>query len=418
VGIDVTAKVLKSAGKEERKTLKTGADGRATFEGLPAGATFQALTIVDGQSLATSEFVVPDQGGARFLLVTESASDKPASAPETPDPHAGMANVKDQAPGPQLAGVRGGSVAPKEGNKPGTLVLYLHDTDGKPIAQQTVQLGRADRTNNGVEFLPAITNDSGMVRYEGLIQDEKTDYAAIFERDGLRVGTDAFVMATKSGMEGTLRMPQRTQDLRVLRISQNSRIMIEPREETISVLQNLLIENTSDKVFDPGQKGIFIPLPVGFSGAERLPGGANLDLLDGQGAILRSLVPPTPSIAFSIQARMGFLLNSKDQSEVEIVQPMPFGMAGGLVMVPGQFPITLHAPGLREKAPERDDSGGTLRIYELDTILPGGALRLTLLGLPTRPKTGKWIAGGLCLLLIAGGIVGIRRARPHSTAKT
>ena len=193
--------------------------------------------------------------------------------------------------------------------------------------------------------------------------------------------------------------------------------MLEPREESINVLQNLVVENTSDKVFDPGPKGVFIPLPAGFFGAERLPGGANLDLLDGQGAILRALVPPTPTIAFAVQARMGFILNSKEQSEMQVVQPMPFGMAGGLVMIPGQFPVTIAAPGLREKPPEHDESGATLRIYELDSIPPGGALRLTILGLPTRPKFGKYIAGGICLLLIAGGIFAIRRTRPHPSAK-
>jgi hypothetical protein len=86
-------------------------------------------------------------------------------------------------------------------------------------------------------------------------------------------------------------------------------------------------------------------------------------------------------------------------------------MAGGFVMTPGEIPVTLAAPGLRARTPERDDNGNELRIYELDAIAPGSALRLTLQGIPTHASVGKWVALALVLALVAAGIVGARRSR-------
>jgi hypothetical protein len=93
---------------------------------------------------------------------------------------------------------------------------------------------------------------------------------------------------------------------------------------------------------------------------------------------------------------------------------MPIGLQGGLVLVPSEYTIGLSAPGLRAHPPERDDNGNELRMFELDSVVPGQALHLTVLGLPTRQQTGKWIAAVLAGLLVAGGVVASRRPRQTS----
>jgi hypothetical protein len=421
IGVEVIATVVTGKGKPEIRKTKTGADGRATFEKVAADANFQANVTVDGEKLSTAEFPMPGKGGVRFLLIAGEESEEEADphAAMAADPHAGMANPPG-APGateaPAIPGVRGGKVSPKEGTPPGRLVLRILGQDGSPIAKQLVRIGKSNRATKDVEFLTATSDENGVATWEKLQPGKTIDYVALIERDGIRVGTDAFAVDEQAGLEGELRMPGRTSDTRVLRVSSSSRMMIEPREDSLSILQNLVIENTSDKLFEPDAKGVFLPLPAGFTGAEKLPGGVNLDLLDGQGAIMRIPVSPSTSNAFVAQARMGFVLDSKNKDVMEIVQPMPFGLAGGMLMVPGQFPLTLSAPGLREKPAEKDDSGAILRVFELDAIAPGAALRLTISGLPKRPVAGKLIAGGISLLLVAAGILGALRGKRSSTS--
>ena len=410
MGVDVIATVVTGKAKPETRKTMTGADGRATFEKVATGAKFQADVTVDGEKLATAEFTMPGKGGVRFLLIAGEESE------EGGDPHAGVANAPGAQEAPPIPEVLGGKVALKEGTPPGRLVLLILGQDGKPIVGQPVRIGKSKRATKDLEFLDGTSDENGVATWEKLPPGNEIDYVALIERDGIRVGTNAFSVGEQTGLEGELRMPGRTSDTRVLRVSAHTRMMIEPREDSLSILQNLIIENTSDKLFEPDAKGVFLPLPAGFTGAEKLPGGVNLDLLDGQGAIMRIPVAPTTSAALSAQARMGFTLNSKDKGAIEIVQPMPFGLAGGMLMVPAQFPLTISAPGLREKPAEKDDAGLTLRIFELDAIAPGSALRLTISGLPKRPLVGKLITGGICLLLVGAGILGARRAKGSSTA--
>ena len=63
-GIDVE---LHGAGAVRRAT--TGLDGRAQFEGLPAGARVHVRTVVGGEPLQSAPFDVPARGGIRTILV-------------------------------------------------------------------------------------------------------------------------------------------------------------------------------------------------------------------------------------------------------------------------------------------------------------------------------------------------------------
>jgi hypothetical protein len=193
-------------------------------------------------------------------------------------------------------------------------------------------------------------------------------------------------------------------------------MMVEPREDSIAFLQNLVVENTSDKVFDPGPRGLLGPLPDGCASAEKMAGGAEVELKEGSGAILHGLLPPTDDPAAATQVRVGCVIGTHETSEVEIVQPMPLGMQGGLVMIPATLAVGLSAPGIRTRPAERDDNGTELRVYDLDSLPAGQPLRLVVYGLPTRGQAGKWIAGILAALLVAGGVIAARRPRRPTPA--
>jgi hypothetical protein len=391
-------------GKQKSATLKTGDDGRAIFKDIPAGSTFGAKTTVEGENLATAQFTVPDQGGTRLLVMVG------AQAAEAMNEMTGGAAAAGMPAQPKALGVRSGKVEARDGLKAGTLEVSVLAADGKPMPGIGVDLGRVQHAGSGVDFVHAVSDNAGIAHFADLKSGEGA-YAAVVESDGMRIGTPAFQLDDKRGAAGEIRLPGRTSDLSALHISASSRMMVELREDAIGVLQNLMVENTSDKVFDPGPRGLFIPLPEGFAGAEKLPGGVDLEIKEGVGVFFHALLPPAQSPGATAQVRLGYVLTTHETPDYEIVQPLPIGLQGGLVLVPGEYTIGLSAPGLRAHPPERDDNGNELRMFELDSVAPGQALRLTVLGLPTRQQTGKWIAAVLAGLLVAGGVVASRRPR-------
>jgi hypothetical protein len=409
-GADVIGSWKTPDGKVKTSTVKTGNDGRAVFANLPVGGTFIARAIVEGETLATQAFVVPDQGGTRFLMmVGAEGAQAMGAAPSTPAAGATAGTAEAHGGQPQQLGIRSGRVEPSDNVKAGSVELKVIDADGKPVAGVGVDMAHA--TGKSVESVHAVTDDHGVAHFAAQKADNTTIYAAVIAHDGMRVGTPAFVLEAKRGAAGEIKMPGRTDSLSVLRIASSSRMMVELREEALGLLQNLVIENTSDKIFDPGPRGLFVPLPEGFTGAEKLPGGSDIEIKEGVGVFLHAPILPGTSAAASVQVRLGYVLATHETREFEIIVPMPIGLQGGLVLVPADHPIGLSAPGLRTRASERDDNGNELLIFELDAVPAGQALHLTVLGLPTHSRNGRWIAAALAGLLVAGGIVASRRPR-------
>ena len=63
---------------QDKRTIKTDAQGRAQFDGLTAGVTVQATSVVDGETLTSQQFAVPAQGGVRVALIAGIAAAKAA----------------------------------------------------------------------------------------------------------------------------------------------------------------------------------------------------------------------------------------------------------------------------------------------------------------------------------------------------
>ncbi len=405
VGAQVVGAWTAPDGKRQSSTAKTGDDGRAVFTDVPVGSSFQAHAVIEGETLTSAEFSVPGAGGTRLLMIVgaqaaEAMNEMTGAAAEAP---------AEKAAGP--VGFRAGKVEGKNGSPAGTVDMRIVGTDGKPAPGIRVSLGHVQHASTDVKFVDAVTDGTGNAHFADLQTGADIEYAAVIQHDGVRLGTDAFTLDVKRGAAGEIRIPARTNNLSALRISSSSRMMVELREDAVGVLQNLIIENTSDKVFDPGPKGLLIPLPDGATGTEKLPGSSEVEIKEGAGVLVHALLPPTQSLAAATQVRIGYVLPTREDRDFEIVQPMPLGLEGGLVLIPGDYTIGLAAPGLRTRPPERDDAGNMLRTFDLEAVPPGQALHLTVHGLPTHDQAGKWIAGVLVGLLILAGIVAASKPR-------
>lgn len=97
------------------QTVQTGADGRATFSGLPQNARVHVVSTLDGARLESSEFAVPVQGGIRIMLVGRAQPGAPNSA---------------EAPASQAA--------PSPAAVPGTIALNSQSRFVVEVGEETV----------------------------------------------------------------------------------------------------------------------------------------------------------------------------------------------------------------------------------------------------------------------------------------
>jgi hypothetical protein len=423
-GVEVKATLTSPDGKTSARSEKTQTDGRATFSNLPEGSQFQAEAVVDGQTLKTAGFAIPAQGGTRLMLVSEAgpapeaeAEDEAEAPPSMPpaqaNPHGAGHGHMQQAP---TLVMLLGKIEPKPGLPPGTVELQILDAQGAPVARQAVRLGRMVKPEQGVTWGDGTTDDKGTVRFEKQEIDEAKSYIALAEREGMRLGSPMFNLPKDSGMAGELRIPSTTKDVSVLRVSGDSKILIDLREDKLEIMENLVVENTSDQIFQSERGGVAVPLPAEANSVEVIAGGSPLDTTKEGGLFLPANIPPSQPTQMPVQARFGFYIPTAKESSVTIRQPMPLGMEGPVVMIPAAAGLTLGAPGMKALPSQDDDRGGKMLVFELPSVPRNGVLTLSLVGLPSPNALGKTVAGILAAALFLGAVLGIRRPKSASKA--
>jgi hypothetical protein len=112
-----------------------------------------------------------------------------------------------------------------------------------------------------------------------------------------------------------------------------------------------------------------------------------------------------------VQARFGFFLPTTGEGSITIRQPMPLGIETPVVLVPETHHLKLAAPGLQAMAPQTDDRGAGMQIFQLASVPRNGVLTITVSGVPTRASLGKTIATVLVAALVFAALLGLRRSK-------
>jgi hypothetical protein len=411
VGVEVSAVVKPPGGDSRKQTAKTGPDGRATFSGLAPGAEFQASATVDLEALESAKFTIPAQGGTRVMLIADlGAAPAEGAGGQAPSPHQGAA-------GNFRMGAVTGSVEPASDLPPGTLELELLDEQQKPLAGVAVRLGAValDSPANAehVKVHQAVSDAQGRARFEGLRTGAGMGYAAVFDRAGTRVSTEPFRMLDESGMRGKLLALTQTDDTSVLRIDNRSRIAIDVREDNVTVMMALVFQNVSKQSYDPGPRGLVVPLPKEAVSAQEIEGGAQMEIV-ADGAHIHTVIPPNGAGNFATQAMFGYVLPAQGSTSVEVRQPIPVLMDRPLIIVPEKSGLTVSAPGLEPLEEQTNRAGEKLKLFTVPQVPASGVLALTVSGVPSHDRSGaRWVSV-LWLLLVAAAIVW---ARPRGAAR-
>lgn len=357
------------------RSVKTDAEGRATFPDLPS-AIYTARSSLDGQTLTSQPIEVqpsPAPGVRVMLVFPKSVADQQQELGR-PD---GKARVDLKAAA-------------------GTLVVKTVDASGQPLSGLRVTLMRANRDSEKVDQLPPQTTSAeGIVRYSDMPTGGTTGYMASVQKDGSDQRSQPFQLAVDHGSIVALTILNVSRDLNQLRIGQGSHAIFEPQDDSVQVMENLILQNPLPQPMDPGPAGLRIPLAEGALSAQPLPGGPPSLTIDAsrEGAPAAVWKGPIPSgqtmvsVAFILKQRGSLTFRQATSLKYE-------GLRVGIAKLPD-----LHVEGIRD-VEERKLNGRDFIVASAIVPSPGGIIELTLDGLP-RDFYLLRIAAALLALLIA-----------------
>ena len=136
---------------------------------------------------------------------------------------------------------------------------------------------------------------AGQARFTDLPVGPQTGYAAVIDWKGLRLNTVPFGMPESGGARAEIRALARTADPAAITIGAGGRIVVQMREDTLQILEFLPLENTSDKMFDPGPGAFEIPLPSGFVGAQAQDNERKVEVRQNHGMAVHGPIVPQRS---------------------------------------------------------------------------------------------------------------------------
>jgi hypothetical protein len=402
--VEVSAIVRNAGGDLRKRTAKTDDSGRALFEGLSPGDQFTATVTVDGETLKTEAFTMPQLGGIRTMLIAALPKSGAAPAAGQADGPRG-APAGGEAPPPFALGATAGTVAPDPALPLGTLEVKLFDEQGAPIPNHFVSLGMVGKSKE-IDVKRARSDAAGVARFTDLPPGNASVGAAVMEWRGLRLGTVPFAMPDSGGARAEIRALARTADPKVVAVGTGGRIVFQMIQDSLVVLEFLPLENTSDKMFDPGPGAIEIPLPTGHVGTQVKETDRKLEVRKDHGVAVHGPIVPQRSIIASgdktaaQEVVFQFVLPYRGDS-LDFSQPMPNGLGPFTLIIDQKIgDVTATGPGIGARQ-ERDLHGKKYWVMAGDAVAPGGKLELTLAGLPATPSGGRVVAGVLSLLLVA-----------------
>lgn len=387
-------------------TATTGQDGRAAFADLPPGSTFQATAEVDGETLETQAFAIPAAGGVRTMLIAGLGAAPAGGAPSGPGAEPKL-NWSVTLPAPTAA----------PDLPAGVLEVTVKNKAGEPLPNHRVNLGQAS-AGGQMQAFDQMTNASGVARFEALSTAQDVGYLLVTEVEGMRLGSRPFRMPTEGGLRmARMGPPESTNDPSVLSLDQGSRFIFEVREDYLFVGEVLSFRNESDRVFDGGPGGLFLPLPSEMTSFQPFGDGVQVEEVKGKGLLMLSPVPPTGPRERGPQARFGFLLPTYGDDTLVFEQTMPLGMTSPLLIIPDSYQLAVEGEGLRTLPKEKDQQGNAVSLYELPNVPAGGTIKLTFRGLPSVDRTGHIVAIVISVLLVAWGVWGALSVKRADTEK-
>ena len=177
----------------------------------------------------------------------------------------------------------------------GTLEVRLFDENEAPIANHPIVLGMVNSRARSRRATPRATPPARRAS-PACRSGQQTGYAAVIDWHGLRLNTAPFAMPESGGAARRDPRARRAPPIRRRsRSARGGRIVVQMREDALQILEFLPLENTSDKMFDPGPGAFEIPLPTGFVGAQPQENERKVEVRQNHGIAVHGPIVPKRS---------------------------------------------------------------------------------------------------------------------------
>jgi hypothetical protein len=383
VGVDVG--LASPDGKVQ--VQKTNEEGRATFSGLAAGATYQARATDGLQELTSQPIELPGSSGVRVMLVFKAKPGEGGAAEgsgeaEAPAATAGAAAGSD------------GTMHPDKSLPGGTLIVRAAGEGGTPLPDLTVVLGHARQGEKGVQERRAKTNKDGEAKFEGLDAKPTSGYLVEVQKDGARFPSKPFRLQENVGARIAIDVRPVSHELGALHIGPGSHFIVEVSDDVVQVVEVLRLMNTSKNAVDPGPAGLHLPLPDKALQSQAGPQSPPSLRVVGHEAILTGAIPPGDT-----ELQIVYVL-AYEGGALDLVQRTPVAFDDSAVVTEKIDGFTIGGQNLVPE--EKELQGRKLILYRGSGTSPGGILHLELRGLPHADPTWRYVSLILCIGFVVG----------------
>jgi hypothetical protein len=288
-----------------------------------------------------------------------------------------------------------------------------------PNGSISIRLIRGDLSNNipnhpvelhvGSKVLTVKTDESGRAQFDKL--EEGTPVKAVAVVDGERLESQEFPAPGQGGVRMMLvatdknKAPATTPDAPpisgVVTIGDQSRIVIEPGDETVQVFYLLDIENTARAPVNTTTPFAF-ELPDGARNGSLMEGSSPLATVKGRSVSVQGPFPPGHTFVQVAYALRG------DGGSIEAAQAFPASFQQLAVVVKKVGATTFKSSRVANQR-ELPAEGETYIAATGGTVPAGQAIDFAVSGFPHRSRAPRIIALGLALAIIAGAAWAARK---------
>jgi len=353
-----TAVELVPQGAPDKPILaKTDGEGRATFESLPP-AVYSARATAFGQTLSSQPIEVKPApaSGVRVMLVFPKPAAELQKELGTPD---GKARVDASTAA-------------------GNLLVKAVDALGQPLGGLRVTLVRVSRDGSNETLPEQTTAADGTVSYGSLRTGPDQGYMAIVSREGAEHRSQPFQLNAEHGSVLAMLIHNASHDVGALYIGQGSHVILEPQDDAVRVIENLILINPLQQPIDPGPSGLRVTLAEGALSPQVLPNGPPSLSIDATQDGAPAAVWKGPISPGQTMLSVGFLLKHRGALRFRQAASLRFeSLLIGAMKLPNS-----QVTGL-ERQETRNLNGQDYFVGLARVPSPGGFFEVELSGLPT-----------------------------------
>jgi hypothetical protein len=288
--------------------------------------------------------------------------------------------------------------------------------DDLPDATISVRLIRGQLTNNitghdvhllaGGKTLTSKTDDAGRAEFKNVAPG--TSVRATADVDGEHLESQEFPFPAKGGIRLMLVATDKAAASQPavageVSLGGQSRIVIEPGDETVSLYYLMSITNAKSTPVNPSRVFTF-DMPDGALGTSLLQGSSPLASVSGSHVTVQGPFPPGETFV-----QVGCELPATSGS-LDVVQRFPAALDQLAVVVKKVGETKLASPNIRAQQ-DMSAEGDVFIAATGGGVAANQPIALTLSGLPHHDATGRWIALSLAVAIIAIGAWAATRER-------